>query len=146
MCLHQNYKKNLSRHTLALAGWILLTKGTTSPSADFIPTISCCSVKERRLMPSKHFFKWGWTLNGSLVSDKISSSSSFERKKNLEEKITIIRHDIPNQIMDYIKSSACNDRLASLRYTNLLLDLDYKFALLTVQPGNIPGEEEAFFL
>ena len=31
---------------------------------------------------SKHFLRWGCTLVGSLVSDRISSSSSLERKKN----------------------------------------------------------------
>ncbi|KAA6426602.1 MAG: hypothetical protein FRX49_03712 [Trebouxia sp. A1-2] len=31
--------------------------------------------------PSKHFLRWGWTLVGSLVSDKISSISSLDRKK-----------------------------------------------------------------
>ena len=35
-------------------------------------------------MPSKHFFTCGWTRIGSLVSDKISNSSSLERKKNLK--------------------------------------------------------------
>ena len=49
-----------------------------------MPTISCCSVNSSRAMPSKHFFKCGCTRIGSLVSDRISSSSSLDRKKNLE--------------------------------------------------------------
>ena len=33
--------------------------------------------------PSKHFLRCGWTLVGSLVSLRISSISSLDRKKNL---------------------------------------------------------------
>ncbi len=32
-------------------------------------------------MPSKHFCRCGCTLDGSFVSDRISSISSFDRKK-----------------------------------------------------------------
>ena len=38
--------------------------------------------KSRCAIPSKHFFMWGWTFVGSLVSAKISRSSSLDRKKN----------------------------------------------------------------
>lgn len=48
-----------------------------------MPTISSLSVNSSLAIPSKHFFRWGCTRRGSLVSDKISSSSSFDRKKNL---------------------------------------------------------------
>lgn len=48
-----------------------------------MPTISKLSVNSSLAIPSKHFFKCGCTRRGSLVSDKISSSSSFDRKKNL---------------------------------------------------------------
>lgn len=48
-----------------------------------MPTISRLSVNSSLAIPSKHFFKWGCTRRGSFVSDKISSSSSFDRKKNL---------------------------------------------------------------
>ena len=47
--------------------------------------ISCCSLNSRREIPSKHFFRCGCTRSGSFVSDKISSSSSLDRKKNLEQ-------------------------------------------------------------
>ncbi|CAB1336130.1 unnamed protein product [Coregonus sp. 'balchen'] len=40
--------------------------------------------KSSLAMPSKHFFRWGCTRNGSLVSDRISSISSLDRKKKLE--------------------------------------------------------------
>lgn len=48
-----------------------------------MPTISRLSINSSLAIPSKHFFKCGCTRRGSLVSDKISSSSSFDRKKNL---------------------------------------------------------------
>ena len=70
-------------NTFAWAGIIFLAKGTLSFSALIIATISCWSVNSSLDIPSKHFFKWGCTRNGSLVSDRISSSSSFDRKKNL---------------------------------------------------------------
>ena len=40
--------------------------------------------KRSLAMPSKHFFKWGSTLVGSLVSDSISNISSLDKKKNLK--------------------------------------------------------------
>lgn len=58
-------------------------KGTVSFSELIMPTISKSSVNSSLAMPSKHFFRCGCTRSGSLVSDRISSSSSFDRKKNL---------------------------------------------------------------
>ena len=78
--------------TFALAGTILLENGTVSFSLLIMPTISCSSVNSSLAMPSKHFFKWGWTRNGSLVSDRISSSSSLDRKKNLEKTKATVTH------------------------------------------------------
>jgi hypothetical protein len=46
-----------------------------------IPVMTSSSLKSRVCRPSKHFFMCGWTLVGSLVSERISSISSFERKK-----------------------------------------------------------------
>lgn len=43
------------------------------------------SVNSKFAIPSKHFFKCGCTLVGSLVSDKISSNSSLDKKKNLRD-------------------------------------------------------------
>ena len=37
--------------------------GTISPSLLFMWVMSSSSVKTRFAMPSKHFFRWGWTLN-----------------------------------------------------------------------------------
>ncbi len=70
--------------TFALAGTIFCTNGTVSFSEDIMPTISCESLNSNLAIPSKHFFRWGWTRSGSFVSDRISSNSSFDRKKNLE--------------------------------------------------------------
>ena len=93
---------------LASAGTIVVAKGTISASEEIIPTTSFFSVNSSLAipaahmlgsnqymslikmyflssahLPSKHFLRWGWTLRGSLVSDKISNSSSLDRKKNL---------------------------------------------------------------
>ena len=43
--------------------------------------ISSSSVNSSVEMPSKHFFRWGCTRLGSLVSERISSISSLDRKK-----------------------------------------------------------------
>lgn len=50
-----------------------------------MPRISRLSVNSSLAIPSKHFFKCGCTRSGSFVSDKISRSSSFDRKKNLAQ-------------------------------------------------------------
>lgn len=71
--------------TRALAGMTRLLNWTSSPSAEIMPSISCCGEKCRELMPSKHFLRWGCTRCGSFVSDRISSSSSLDKKKNLQE-------------------------------------------------------------
>jgi hypothetical protein len=57
--------------------------GTVSFSELIMPLISRLSVNSSLAIPSKHFFKCGCTRSGSFVSDKISRSSSFDRKKNL---------------------------------------------------------------
>lgn len=45
--------------------------------------ISRLGRKSSLEMPSKHFLRWGCTRSGSLVSDRISSISSLDKKKNL---------------------------------------------------------------
>jgi hypothetical protein len=70
-------------YTCASAGIICPLNDTISCSAEIMPVITCSFVNCRRLMPSKHFFKYGCTHKGSFVSDRISSSSLFDRKKNL---------------------------------------------------------------
>ena len=77
--------KESEKQTFALAGIILVEKGTFSFSALIIPTTSWSSVNSSRAIPSKHFFKCGCTRKGSLVSDRISSNSSLDKKKNLEK-------------------------------------------------------------
>lgn len=62
---------------------MVFEKGTLSFSLLIIPFTCWSSVNMRLPIPSKHFFRWGCTRRGSLVSDKISNSSSLERKKNL---------------------------------------------------------------
>ena len=49
--------------------------------------ISKFSSKLRRAIPSKHFFKCGCTRFGSLVSERISNISSFDKKKNLHKRV-----------------------------------------------------------
>ncbi len=56
---------------------------TFSPSELNIPRISSCLSKSSFPIPSKHFLRCGCTRRGSFVSDRISSISSFDRKKNL---------------------------------------------------------------
>jgi len=68
---------------LALAVLIRWLNGTISFSDEIIPTMSLSSVNSSLAMPSKHFLRCGWTRIGSFVSDRISSSSSLDRKKNL---------------------------------------------------------------
>ena len=78
------YTQNkLSHRTFASAGRIFCVRRTSSFSALKIHSISCFSLKWRLLMPSKHFLRWGWTRSGSFVSERISNSSSFDKKKNL---------------------------------------------------------------
>lgn len=50
---------------------------------DWLAWISRFGRKSSLEMPSKHFFRCGCTSSGSLVSDRISSISSLDRKKNL---------------------------------------------------------------
>ena len=78
------WSSHLSTRPLASAGIMTREKGTFSFSADSMAWITLSALKVRHSMPSKHFFRWGCTRNGSLVSDKISSSSSLDRKKNLQ--------------------------------------------------------------
>lgn len=73
-----------STRPFASAGMILRGKSTFSFSADSMATMTFSKLKVSWAIPSKHFLRWGWTRRGSLVSDKISRSSSLDRKKNLE--------------------------------------------------------------
>lgn len=50
---------------------------------DSLTWISRLGRKSNLEIPSKHFFRWGCTRRGSLVSDRISSISSLDKKKNL---------------------------------------------------------------
>ena len=78
---------HFSTDPFAFAGSTLFLKGTVSFSTEDIPVISILGPSNTSLStPSKHFFMWGCTLVGSLVSERISSISSFDRKKNLGKK------------------------------------------------------------
>ena len=68
------------------AGMTLFEKWTTSSSADTMAIISLVRVKSNLAIPSKHFFRWGCTRRGSFVSERISRSSSLDKKKNLSWK------------------------------------------------------------
>lgn len=50
---------------------------------DCLAWISRLGRKSSLEIPSKHFFRWGCTRSGSLVSDRISSISSLDKKKKL---------------------------------------------------------------
>ena len=71
--------------TFASAGTMMVEKGTTSFSPLTMAVTFWSSVNCSLAIPSKHFLRWGWTRVGSLVSERISNSSSLERKKNLHE-------------------------------------------------------------
>ena len=72
--------------TAPLASVVEMTSlnSTFSPSLLNIECMSSLSSNPRLPMPSKHFLRWGWTRSGSFVSDRISSISSLDRKKNLQ--------------------------------------------------------------
>lgn len=74
---------HFSTSPLAFAGIILITSSTFSFSADSMCVISFLGLNVSFAIPSKHFFRCGWTLSGSFVSERISMSSSLDRKKNL---------------------------------------------------------------
>lgn len=60
-------------------------------TCDSLAWISRFGRKSSLEIPSKHFFRWGCTRRGSLVSDKISSISSLDKKKNLPALLKNIR-------------------------------------------------------
>ena len=62
-----------------------VSSSTSSFSLERMWVMSRSSVKVRRAMPSKHFFKCGCTRVGSFVSERISSISSLDKKKNREK-------------------------------------------------------------
>lgn len=80
--------------TFASDGLILPLNGTISRSALIIPIISSSSVNSSWWIPSKHFFRCGCTRSGSFVSERISNSSSFDKKKNLKTFSREIRCDL----------------------------------------------------
>ena len=82
---HITCSSHFSTRPFASAGTILWTKRTCSFSADSMPRMTVSELKVNWAMPSKHFLRCGWTRRGSFVSDRISSNSSFERKKNLQK-------------------------------------------------------------
>ncbi len=59
--------------------------GTLSFSTLFMAVMTSCGVKVSEATPSKHFLRCGCTRVGSLVSDRISSISSLDRKKKLRK-------------------------------------------------------------
>lgn len=69
---------------------IFSMSSTRSPSLLYMAWMSRLGRKSSLAMPSKHFFKWGCTRMGSLVSERISSISSLDRKKNLQSVKRII--------------------------------------------------------
>ena len=82
--LSPTWASHLSTKPRASAGVIFLENSTTSCSADSMAVITVSPLKESWDMPSKHFLRCGCTLSGSFVSERISRSSSLERKKNLK--------------------------------------------------------------
>ena len=56
---------------------------TFSFSELYMARISSLPSNSRLAIPSKHFLRWGVTLVGSFVSERISSISSLDKKKNL---------------------------------------------------------------
>lgn len=58
-----NSSNHISTWPLALEVAIMSLSWITSPSLLFMWVMSRVSVNSRRLMPSKHFFRWGCTLN-----------------------------------------------------------------------------------
>lgn len=58
--------------------------------------ISRLGRKSSLEIPSKHFFRWGCTSKGSLVSDSISSISSLDKKKNLAGALVVSLKKICN--------------------------------------------------
>ena len=64
------------------AGLISFERATRSPSTEIMARMVTSSLNSTSLTASKHFFMKGWIFKGSLASDRISSSSSFDRKKN----------------------------------------------------------------
>ena len=61
-------------------------KDTASPSTLCIAVMTRLSLNFKLSMPSKHFLRCGCTRVGSFVSDRISSISSLDKKKNLHKK------------------------------------------------------------
>ena len=56
--------------------------GIISFSRLIISVIKLFSPNFTRLIPSKHFFKWGCTLVTSFVCERMDRSSSLDKKKN----------------------------------------------------------------
>mmetsp|Transcript_11854 Transcript_11854/g.45913 ORF Transcript_11854/g.45913 Transcript_11854/m.45913 type:complete len:595 (+) Transcript_11854:200-1984(+) len=72
------------------AGSISLHNGTLSPSTDTIVFMVICSVNSTFWTASKHFFINGCTRSGSFPSERISRSSSLERKKKRGNAIFLV--------------------------------------------------------
>ena len=82
---YNTWNNHFSTSPFASAGKMGSSNITVSPSADFIPWICFLESNSSLEIPSKHFLRCGWTRRGSFVSDKISNSSSLDRKKNLKQ-------------------------------------------------------------
>mmetsp|Transcript_31101 Transcript_31101/g.92588 ORF Transcript_31101/g.92588 Transcript_31101/m.92588 type:complete len:265 (-) Transcript_31101:1501-2295(-) len=72
------------------AGLTVSTNGIFSPSTETMPEISPSVSNVSSLTASKHFLTNGCTFSGSLASDRISSSSSLERKKKRGNAIFLV--------------------------------------------------------
>mmetsp|Transcript_6333 Transcript_6333/g.12262 ORF Transcript_6333/g.12262 Transcript_6333/m.12262 type:complete len:211 (-) Transcript_6333:3186-3818(-) len=59
-------------------------------STEVIPLISPDRSKWSSLTASKHFFTNGWMRNGSFASERISSNSSFDKKKKRGNAIFLV--------------------------------------------------------
>ena len=68
-------------------------------------TPPCSSLKFRSFMDSKHFFTNGCTFFGILPSDRISSSSSFDRKKKRGKVIFFVSR---NALSPFSTTSSCS--------------------------------------
>ena len=78
-----NSSNHFSTCPLAFDVEITSFSGTTSPSELFIWVISSVSVNSREAIPSKHFLRWGWTLQYKTQWQQIRLSPiKFNDKKS----------------------------------------------------------------
>ena len=69
-----------SQSSTSPSGYGPLVKGTYSFSGLIMPVIWVSAWNSSLTSASKHFLRCGWTARGSLVCERISMSSSLDRK------------------------------------------------------------------